>query len=87
VCVCVCFFFLFFLVFVGRAFFLLSIIFVMGFWNLKNMLGCGGGLICSYVNSHDLNSKSECPFFFLWHNQVYDPFVAHLVHAFELCYV
>jgi len=35
-----------------------------GILELKNLLGCGGGMIWSYVNSKDLNSKSKCPPFF-----------------------
>jgi len=31
-----------------------------GILELKNLLGCGGGMICNYVNSQDLNSKSKC---------------------------
>jgi hypothetical protein len=32
-----------------------------GILELKNLLGYGGGMICSYVNSQDFNFKSECP--------------------------
>jgi len=32
-----------------------------GILELKNLLGCGVGMICNYVNSKDLNFKSKCP--------------------------
>jgi hypothetical protein len=35
-----------------------------GILGLKNLLGYGGDMICSYVNSQDFNFKLECPPFF-----------------------
>jgi hypothetical protein len=47
-----------------------------GILELKNMLGCGEGMICSFVNSQDFNSKSKCPLIFYGTTMC----VTHLLH-------
>jgi hypothetical protein len=58
VCVCVCVCLFVFSSFCGKRLLLTINDICDGILELKNMLGCGGGLICSYVNSHDLNSNA-----------------------------